>query len=94
MKRYRLNASKTKLVALLRFLGYKPTVKRARLKKGYRSRCWWLSWQENEDWYEALLDTAAGKAFLRVQRNSEKAVYQTLDLLIAEQFDLLEEITA
>lgn len=90
MKRFRLTANKTKLVALLRYLGYSPTVRKSHFVKLYR--CWWLDWEETSGFYEAFLDSCCGRAFIRIQKHTDAPSYRDLSIDELRRFNLLEEI--
>lgn len=84
-----LRANKTKMVKLLRSLGYHPTVKSARYEKLFRRRSYWLTWMEPSGAHRALLTTAAGRPFISVTHwDSEKIINLTLETL--EKYDLVE----
>ena len=86
-----LKANKTKMVKLLRALGYHPTVKSARYEKLFRRRSFWLTWMEPSGAHRALLTTAAGRPFISITHwDSEKIINLTQEAL--EKFDLVEVI--
>lgn len=88
-----LKANKTKMVKLLCDRGYKPTIKRARYEKAFRSRSFWLTWLESDGLYNALLMTAGGRTYLRVTNettNVEKMIHIPLDEL--KKRDMIEEV--
>lgn len=88
-----LKANKTKMIKLLCARGYKPTVKRARYEKAFRSRSFWLTWFESDGLYNALLMTAGGRTYLRVTNettNVEKMIHVPLDEL--KKRDMIEEV--
>lgn len=85
-----LTANKKKMLTLVKAKGYTPT-RKVQLVKGYRSRHWWLEWiAADGTFYSALLDTAAGRAFLGM-RIDEKWECHELTLNELREFGMVEE---
>lgn len=87
-----LRANKTKMVMLLRSKGYKPTIKKSKYEKAYRSRSYWLTWLQSDGLYTALLTTAAGRSFLKVSHDGEDK-FIPVPLAELERYEMKEEIS-
>lgn len=88
-----LTSNKTKMVKLICSKGYNPTVRRARYKKAFRARSFWLTWLESDGLYEALLMTAGGKTYLRITNKiigKEKMIHIPVEEL--QKYSMTEEI--
>lgn len=91
-----LEANKTKMLRLVRAMGYNPP-HNARFVKAYRSRHWWLEWSDNSGFYQATLSTAAYRAFFGMRfsdwgESPEQWTAMTLSLNDLRKFDLLKEL--
>ncbi len=92
-----LTANKTKMLELTKAMGYNPP-RKAQFVKAFRSRTWWLEWEDNDGSYSATLSTAAGRAFwgMRYQEydtgRPEQWTAKTLSLTELQKFGLVEEL--
>lgn len=89
-----LKANKTKMANLIQSKGYKPTIRRAHYEKAFRARSYWLTWLENDHFYEALIMTAGGRTYLRVTdktTGAEEMIHIPIDEL--RKYEMLEEVT-
>lgn len=93
-----LKASKTKMIRLAKAMGYDPP-QNAGFIKAYRARTWWLVWDDNRGSYEAVLSTAAGRAFFGMRYQAydcdarEKWKATTLSLDDLKKFELVTALT-
>lgn len=86
---YYLKANKTKMVNLLRQLGYHPTISQARFEKMFRRRSYTLVWMEPDGFFEARLLTAGGVSHLRITHDGKSKMLQ-IPLALLKQLDMAE----
>lgn len=67
----KLKANKTKLIALCREMGYRPT-REAEFTKAFRDRSWWLEWGENGTFHRAHFFIDWGRVLLGVEKKWEE----------------------
>ncbi len=94
-----LTANKTKMIRLVRSMGYNPT-QNAEFTKAYRCRHWWLEWEDGNNSYHAVLSSHRGVAFLGMKQkeygSSSPEKWTAWDITPAQlqEFELVEELVS